>query len=216
MKNIILIIVVLGAASFIYGQYKKSLSIKNNNQNQLVENDGTNELREPLVFSEGDYVLVSADQTLIWKGESAIKNHVGTLNINDAQISVTNGLISGFATIDMNSISGDAGEELDNHLKSADFFDVENYPNASISFIENSDKTFTSLLKIKGIEKEIVFNPVFSYENDILSLQVDTTFDRTQWGVMYSSSNLADTVKEKIIDNDISVQTKLNFTKKAA
>jgi len=216
MKNIILIIVILGAVGFIYGQYKKSLSSKNNNQNQLSEEDLVNSVENVLIIPEGDYTLVTLEQTLTWKGESAIKNHVGTLNINDAQISVTNGLISGFATIDMNSIIGDAGEGLDNHLKSADFFDVENYPNTSISFIENDDKTFTSLLKIKGIEKEIIFNPVFSYENDILSLQVDTTFDRTQWGVMYSSSSLADTVKEKIINNDISVQTKLNFTKKAA
>ena len=61
----------------------------------------------------------------------------GTIQIIDENT------INGNITIDMGSINvtdlqGRAKEMLEGHLRSADFFEVENYPNATLNFKSKS------------------------------------------------------------------------------
>jgi len=87
-------------------------------------------------------------------------------------------------------------QKRDNHLKSEDFFDVENYP--SITFESNRFEKITEneyaihgKLNIKDVTKEVVVPMKITGEMEhpmmegtiILGMLIDTTINRTDYGV---------------------------------
>jgi len=111
------------------------------------------------------------------------------------------------ATIDLNSISTRDAQR-DGHLRSADFFDVEN--NGPMTFVSTGfdGKKASGELTIKGVTKPIAFTGAIAdapatdpFGRERLGLRLETTIDRTQYGVSWNAPNqsggnyLADDVK---------------------
>ena len=72
-----------------------------------------------------------------WK-EITTKTHYGSLKFEEGKISMKGKIISGKFIVDMKSIdcedlSGKSKNYLESHLKSEDFFGVEDYPKATLS-----------------------------------------------------------------------------------
>ena len=101
--------------------------------------------------------------------------------------------------IDMGSVnSGVAG--FDRHLKSADIFNVEKYPEAkfvSDKFVFDGDKLkeVTGQLTLNGQTHPITIaaNKFNCYQSPMLKTEVcggdfEATIDRTQWGVNYGTN----------------------------
>ena len=145
---------------------------------------------------------------------------MGTLLIKSGNFELQNGnLISGNFVMDMKSLvntdlTADKGKEkLENHLRSADFFDVDKYPEAtfkvtSVEPIKNNDKVTHRIsgdLTIKDVTQPIKMD-AFVIASDGGNVITATTpnfeIDRTKYGIKYNSG-LINTAKDKIINDKV-------------
>jgi hypothetical protein len=116
--------------------------------------------------------------------------------------------------IDLNTLlAKDMNEEgnqnLTEHLKDSDFFDVKKYPTATlvITNIQYHDATHFEAkadLTIKGITQPVKFQA----EVDFVKAEMTTKFkiDRTLWGVTYNSK-----LKNEAISDAIGFEVKLSL-----
>lgn len=100
-------------------------------------------------------------------------------------------------TIDAASIST-RNEERDKHLRSADFFDVENIP--SIEFVSTNitksgdDYEVTGDLTIKGITKQTTFEVEFGgkatdpWGNEVYGFEVESKIKREDFGLTWNAA----------------------------
>jgi polyisoprenoid-binding protein YceI len=91
---------------------------------------------------------------------------------------------------------------LTNHLKSPDFFDVAEYPNANFlsTSVEPGDEgtvTITGDLTLLGETKEVTFPATVSTEGG-LTLDAEFTIDRTEWGMDFGTDNVLKEVQIQI------------------
>lgn len=167
-------------------------------------------------------VIVSSS-SIQWKGSKVGGEHVGTIALKNGNLAI-NGeeVASGSFVIDMNSIVDNdlptqvLKDQLTNHLKSADFFDVATYPESTftITKVEKAANATDSVnynvsgnLKLKDVEKNITFGAKVTKEGDAYkAVTVPFTIDRTQWNVKYGSKTLFDDLKENIVNDNIELQ----------
>ena len=107
--------------------------------------------------------------TLNWTGKKVLGEHTGTIKLANSYIVLDEkGVKNGEINIEMTSLTntdmeGEWSDKLVEHLKSADFFDTENHPNATFKINEVIHKSETlhiasGILTIKGIQKEVTFD----------------------------------------------------------
>ncbi len=142
------------------------------------------------------------DSKIVWTGTKVTGYHQGTIKIKEGKIQLKNQKLAGGSfTIDMTSIKNTdipdsdpvPKRKLEDHLKSADFFDVKSFPTAQFEIKEvrshpsnPSRYIATGDLTIKGITKGIKIEIIPSTETDKLFIaQADIRFDRQLWGVAY-------------------------------
>lgn len=97
-------------------------------------------------------------------------------------------------TIDMNSITAD-DEALTKHLKTADFFDVAKYPQAT--FVSTAIKaggesgathTVTGNLTMHGVTKSITFPATIAVTPDVASVDSSFSINRKDFGINYAGA----------------------------
>ena len=174
---------------------------------------------------------LDAGSKLKWTGGPIVgKGHEGTIDFVKGTI-LLNGdgsLKGGDFTVDMNTIRNtdseahDVDNDLETHLKSEDFFAVELYPQAffSITKVERAKDakvnqfTVTGFLGLRGITLPITFPATITHELSKLHVEAAFTFDRTRWGVNYSSKSVFSDLKDGIIADEIAVEMDLKFWKR--
>ena len=138
--------------------------------------------------------------TVHWEGYYVFHfgGHQGTIKLLDGYfLKSDDKLTGGDFVIDMKSLkstdleSVDGRTNLDNHLKAADFFDVEKHPLAVLSIlrIDYEKKTKVKVyanLTIKGIMKPIYFSADLNYEKK--TFRAKFKIDRRKWKVNYTSA----------------------------
>ena len=166
------------------------------------------------------YQLDISKTELVWKGEKLTGYHYGNLVVSNGFIKwLNNAPVEVKVEIDMNSmtcsdLSGSLSDKLISHLKSKEFFDVENFGKAifysdSFTRIENDSFLVSGNLTIKGISNKISFNAEISrIENEILS-SAKVVFDRTLWNIRYGSDSFFDNLGDKTIYDDITLDFSL-------
>ena len=175
------------------------------------------------VAEAAKYKADAEASTITWTGNAPTKSHNGTISISEGSLALEGGkLTGGNFIIDMNSIVNlDLEDETYNgkligHLKSADFFDVENngFSAFAITGVEDNDgKTIVKgNLTIKGIKKNIEFPATVSVDGDSVSFTSEVfNIDRTEWDIKYNSGKFFEDLKDKLINDNI----ELSFTVKA-
>ena len=89
-----------------------------------------------------NYSIDTTASELTWYGFKPTGRHNGTIDITDGTLAVESGtVVGGSFTIDMNEIDvldleGEDQQKLTGHLKSPDFFAVEEYPTAKFEITE--------------------------------------------------------------------------------
>lgn len=150
----------------------------------------------------------------------------GTLLIKSGEVSSENGeLTSGDFVIDMRSLKVDAASvteegkkhtDLEAHLKSADFFDVEKHPTATFKItgvanldkapegaVAGANKTISGNLTLKGKTLNVSFPAKVDVSGSAVSVQGKFTVNRTDWGISFGASE-ADPA-EWMISKDIEI-----------
>ena len=89
------------------------------------------------------YTVNTASSAINWVGSKPTGQHSGTLNLSSGNLAVVDGNITaGEFVLDMNSIAnadmaGQEGQQkLEGHLKTGDFFEVENYPTGNLKLLK--------------------------------------------------------------------------------
>ena len=166
------------------------------------------------------YMANATESVIEWTGYKPTGSHVGTIKIESGVFSVNDGnLESGTFIIDMNSLAdSEANAKLEGHLKSADFFDIETYPNASfeVTSIETEDgKTMLSgNLTMKDATNNISFPVSTEMKDDMLTLTSETfTINRSKWNIKHGSKSFFDNLGDKFINDNIELKVTLTASK---
>lgn len=164
---------------------------------------------------------------LNWTASKIGGKHLGTVDVKSGTVTVLhNTLITGEFLIDMQSIKnidldGEQRSKLENHLRSEDFFGVEEYPEAKflITEVVNGSETamathtITGDLQIRNITRSISFPANVSFVGDEILVSTPAfTIDRTLWRLKYRSKALG-TAPDLIIDDDITLVIALEARK---
>ncbi|MEW4922848.1 YceI family protein [Algibacter sp. 2305UL17-15] len=173
------------------------------------------------------YTVDTDASAIEWKGFKPTGTHNGTIKLDSGVFALNGNTIeSGSFLIDMKSITvlDIPAEEKDNakltgHLKSPDFFDVENHPSSAFEVTgvsEAEGKTMLSgNLTIKGVKNNITFPVSVTETGNAVSLTSETfTIDRSKWNVKYGSKSFFDNLGDKFINDDI--ELKIDVTAKKA
>lgn len=171
--------------------------------------------------AEGQSLTVDvAASTIHWKGFKPGGSHHGLLSIKSGELFIDGDkLKSGTFVLDMNSInvhdlnSESGKEKLEGHLKSADFFDVETFPEGTFTITGVEELTggeyshrISGNLTLKEAVKNISFDAKITKEGDVYTATTAAfTIDRTQWGVNYGSKNLFKDLKDSFINDEMEI-----------
>ncbi len=152
-----------------------------------------------------------------WEGVKPTGTHVGNLTLLDKKLKVVNGELKAMKfSFDMNSITctditnPEYNAKLINHLRSEDFFNVENYPSAMFNSTEITKEGDTFLVKgditIKGITQSIVV-PVYLKQNDEMNMIVGgVEVDRTKFKIHYKSKSIFPDLGDKFISDNFTIK----------
>ena len=137
-----------------------------------------------------------------------------TIEVEGEDITKSNIKVSiDVASIDTNS------EDRDKHLKSADFFDVENHKDitfTSTSFKKIDDDEFElkGLLTIKGISKEISLKAEFGgiikdpWGNDKAGFSINGKINRKEWGLNWNAALETGGV---LVSDEVKISSEVQF-----
>ena len=159
----------------------------------------------------------------------------GTLNISSGEVSVEgDNITAGDFVIDMQSLKVDPASvtesdkkfmDLQNHLKSGDFFDVEKNPTADFKITGVSDlgtapegaivganKTVSGNLTLQGQTLNVSFPAKVSVANGTAAIEGNFTVDRTAWGIKFGADG--SDPAEWMISRDIEIGVNVEAARK--
>lgn len=210
-KYLILMILVFSIA--IIGCTSEKIE---GSDNQVGENSNVVTASTQEMFLEDvSYTIDTEKSVLKWHGEKIVGNsHDGTVPIKSGYFMSQSGEFSGEFVMDMKAMTAD-GDGILNHLKSADFFDVENYPESILSVknikYESGEYIVVADLTIIGVTNEITFPVNFEESGNTLIADAKFSIDRTRWGIEYSSGSIFSELGDKAIRDNIDYQLELVF-----
>lgn len=174
-------------------------------------------------IAAGVYQVQSAQSLVEWFGEKRVgSSHDGSVDLAYGQVTfdAMGALVNGTFTIDMTTI--DSYEDLDKlegHLNSADFFDTENYKEAtfvlsSAEMTAPSMYTVTGDLTIKGITNEVSFPATVTQEADGTVRAVATMeVDRAAYDVRFGSPSFFTDLGDAIIEDTLKFELNIVASK---
>jgi len=160
----------------------------------------------------------AAKSTINWVGKKVTGKHEGTINLKEGAL-VFDGkkLVGGNFTVDMTTIAvtdleGKSKGNLENHLKSEDFFGTDKFETSTLVFKkiatkENNTYTIYADLTIKGKTNEVVFDMVAKDK----TATAEVVIDRTKYGIEYKSGSIFDGLGDKAINDDFTLNVVLSF-----
>jgi polyisoprenoid-binding protein YceI len=179
-----------------------------------------------ITLESGNYNVKPLTSTIDWVGkELSTKTHTGTLEILEGDIRIEpSGKIEGYVKIDMQTIvvtdlKGGSKQKLEGHLKSKDFFGVQDHPTAVITFTGNTKDVIGNTLKvvgdleIKNISHPITFDTEIQADSNNITVAASMSFDRSKYDVRYRSGTFFKDLGDKLILNDIDVNTNIVASK---
>lgn len=177
------------------------------------------------VFSTNPHTVdVKVDinkSTIYWKGSKISSYHDGYVKLRSGFLTIDHGkLAGGQFIIDLNTITNSdikkkkKSDYLVSHLKNEDFFDVENYPVATLIITEVAHDGFnyivTADLTIKDQKHSITFEARVPIKGTQFEAKSKISIDRTKWGIVYNSGNfIKDLAANKIIKDEIEFEIQL-------
>jgi len=172
-------------------------------------------------LTDGTYQIELDSSSLTWKASKVLAAHSGLVSIKSGEVIVSGGQLSpSDVVLDMTTITSDEGlDSLVRHLKSADFFNIEEYPEArlviksSVFGSEPGEYVVSGDLTIKGITNPIDFRAKTVVENGRLLAKAEIIIDRTNWDIRYRSGKFFQDLGDNLISDEISFIIDLNASR---
>jgi polyisoprenoid-binding protein YceI len=127
-----------------------------------------------------------ARHLMVTKVRGQFKEFEGTVKVGDDLASSQVTAVVQLASIDTGSA------DRDNHLRSADFFDVENNPTMSFTSTDVSEGALTGDLTIKGVTRPVTFDLDFNglatdpWGNTKAGFEASTEINRKDFGLEWN------------------------------
>jgi len=164
------------------------------------------------------YKIDVSKSIIKWEGKKITGQHEGTINFKDGYLIFKDKKVTGGSfTADMKSLSntdqsGSSKSKLEGHLKSEDFFGVDNFPTSTLVFKSiaskgNNTYLINADLTIKGITNSIQFDLVVNGNKATAALKVN----RTKYDIKYGSGSYFDDLGDKTIYDDFELNAVLVF-----
>ena len=191
MKRLILIFIAIVLVSFSFIEEKV--------------NQDTIDLKSSYVF---------------WEGSNSFRNHRGIIKFKSGSVRIVNvNLKSGEFVVDMTTIFNREGlRKLEEHLKSADFFDVEKYPTARF-LITNVAQEYNKVeisgdITIKGITKNVTINATILENNKAYLIRSGVfKLNRAEFNVRHLSKSFFKNLKDSFIEDEVDVSFSIRLNK---
>jgi polyisoprenoid-binding protein YceI len=186
------------------------------------------------------YQIDTTQSEVRWVGSKVTGRHPGTIDIQDGSLAVEDDrIVGGRFVMDMNTIlvrdenmDAESNVKLTNHLKSGDFFEVDQHPTATFEITavepittasaeaQDTDTEYTQFrdysefrlanpthmvsgnLTMKGETKSITFPARISLENGEVQAKANFNINRTDWNLTYRSDR---SVGDKLIYSDVNL-----------
>jgi polyisoprenoid-binding protein YceI len=187
----------------------------------VKEENKNNALSNSISLHDGDekYIAIDTKESVVtWKGSGPMGAHTGYVYISQGELVIENSqLVGGTVEVDMGTIEGNdhrADNNLINHLKDPDFFDVKRFPLSTIAIIttestNNENKKITGNLTIKGITHPVSFPATMEVTDGVVKANGKLVIDRTLWGIRYNSGKFFDNLKDQVIADSIEFNIKI-------
>ena len=230
MKKILFTILI---SSFAFGQ------LLNNSEKEVIpvkkNTDIIRQVDESLISPM--IILDPTKSRFVWNGglKFGPKTHNGKLRLLNGNIFLDQQSISGDVVINMLSLNnselvGTSSERLVGHLRSADFFDVEQFPTAKLSIKKSkvieklNDGRYKMLIDgdmtVKSKTNSISFEAIIDLDSDVKTANGVLVFNRNDFDVQYRSEmhlddpksfwnklqTTRDTAKDKVINEEIEIR----------
>ncbi|HKK79311.1 MAG TPA: YceI family protein [Phaeodactylibacter sp.] len=174
------------------------------------------------VEGERDRRTVSVEESnIIWNGYKVTGSHTGTIKLKSGALEFEGDqLVGGEFAIDMTSIavtdlSGEYQKKLEGHLKSQDFFGVEDHPTATFKITKvvsrgtPGDYKIIGDLTIKDITNEIKFLTNLKKDSGKTKATAEVKVDRSEYNVRYGSGSFFDNLGDKTIYDEFDLEVML-------
>ena len=169
------------------------------------------------------YNLDAAASTVTWSGSKVVGGgHTGGIPVTDGTIVVAdNKIVAGRFTMNVSGLTNtdlppdDGGSKLVGHLKSADFFDVEQFPMAQfevtnvqpVTDVEGVTHNVTGNLTLKGVAKSITIPANVSMDGDMIKATTPQfTINRMDWGIEYGNGSIVGLAQDRVISDDVGLE----------
>ena len=174
------------------------------------------------------YEIDPSSSVVEWIGYKPTGEHNGTLNVKSGALFLKEGIpVSGEFLIDMQSIKvldledPEWNGKLTGHLKSPDFFDIENHAESKFvitQIVKNTASSpaflLTGNLTIKNITKSVTFGVDIKPEGDNVAGNAPKfTIDRTDFDIQYKSKKFFEDLKDDFINDEFTLAITLNGKK---
>ncbi len=171
------------------------------------------------------YKVDPSGSKIVYVGKKVTGEHTGTLTLKNGTLTLKGDEITaGELVADMNSLTStditdkDYNAKYVSHMKSADFFNTEKFPESKL-VIKSSKKTDKGMLVQGELTMLGVTKPVSFVVNDlkktetVVSGKSNLTLNRTDWGLKYGSANFIKGLGDKAINDEFTLSVEL-FAKK--
>ena len=205
------------------------LLVKTTKTDTTVEQAPDQNIIKTRINGSGLYTFDPSLSSIEWQGRKTfIENWVdsGVVNLKSGNITLDNNTISNtniivdMSSIKANKTGANSGEDkLSTHLKSADFFNIEEFPISQFALtgiVKNEELdsyTIKGDLTIKNITKSIEFPSVIYMSDNSIYLQADIPIDRSLFDVRFGSPSFFNDIGNQAIDNIFNLKIKLVATK---
>jgi len=177
-------------------------------------------------LNAGDYDAIEDSSEVLWECKwLGGASHDGSVQLVSGSINISEtSEVNGSFIVDLNLMkcfdlkNEGANRTLIRHLKSDDFFDVANYPEAMLDLnsgknISGNQFEFSGNLTIKGRSHPITFTGTVIENNLSYDTNLRLIFDRSKYDVRYRSASLFSDLGDRIIADDVKLTVKAKFKK---
>jgi len=167
------------------------------------------------------------EKTLVkWQGKKIGGKHHGTIELKSGELQMDgNKPVSGSIVIDMTTIidediENDSNRErLEKHLKSDDFFGVDQFPEAKLEITGSEIKKGGPIkiignIVIKGITRPLEFVTDLTTSEETLIFIGHIDIDRTLFDVRYGSTKFFENIADRAINDIFALDYELYLEKK--